>query len=77
MKKENKAIDETTEATTETNETAVNPVVDVLKSISNMSQVNRLVLYSRLDVIINHDREKASHGADGGTHLFEEAINSL
>jgi hypothetical protein len=54
-----------------------NPVADVIKNIAALSPTDRLVLYSRLDVIINHDRDKASQGIDGGTHLFEQAINSL
>lgn len=55
----------------------MNPLAEIVKSIAALSQADRLVLYSRLDVIMNHDREKASHGADGGTHLFDEAIKSL
>jgi hypothetical protein len=57
--------------------TKVNPIADVIKSIATLSQTDRLVLYNRLDLIINHDRDKASQGVDGGTHLFDEAINSL
>jgi hypothetical protein len=56
---------------------AINPIADIIKSIGALQQVDRLVLYNRLDIIINHDREKASAGADGGTHLFDEAIKSL
>lgn len=58
-------------------ETKVNPIADVIKSIATLSQTDRLVLYNRLDLIINHDRDKASQGIDGGTHLFDDAINSL
>lgn len=76
MKKENIEVEEVNEVATEGKE-ITNPVADVIKSISALPQVDRLVLYSRLDIIINHDREKASHGADGGTHLFDEAIKSL
>ena len=72
MKKE-KNIEEQPEVLEE----KVNPVSEIIKSIRDLPQVDRLVLYNRLDVIINHDREKASHGADGGTYLFDEAINSL
>jgi hypothetical protein len=58
-------------------EQKANPIADVIKSIADLSQTDRLVLYNRLDLIINHDRDKASQGVDGGTHLFDEAINSL
>jgi hypothetical protein len=73
-KKENAEVahEETKQA-----EQKANPVADVIKSIAALSQTDRLVLYNRLDVIINHDRDKASQGIDGGTHLFDEAINSL
>lgn len=54
-----------------------NPVADVIKSIAALSQTDRLVLYNRLDVIINHDRDKASQGIEGGMHLFDDAIKSL
>lgn len=54
-----------------------NPVADIIKSIAALSQTDRLVLYNRLDVIINHDRDKASQGIDGGTHLFDDAIKCL
>jgi hypothetical protein len=66
---------ETIEA--ETKETKVSPLAEIVKAIAALPQTDRLVLYSRLDVIMNHDREKASAGADGGTHLFDEAIKSL
>jgi hypothetical protein len=67
----------TEEVQAETQQAPASPIADVIKSIAALTQVDRLVLYSRLDIIINHDREKASHGADGGTHLFDEAIKSL
>ncbi len=53
------------------------PLAEVMKSIAALSQVDRLVLYSRLDTIMNCDREKASHGVDACGHLFDEAIKSL
>lgn len=56
---------------------AASPVAEILKSIAALSQVDRLLLYSRLDIIINHDREKASTGSHCGYHLFDEAIKSL
>lgn len=58
-------------------EAKASPVADVIKAIAALPQVDRLVLYNRLDLIINHDRDKASQGVDGGTHLFDEAIKSL
>lgn len=54
-----------------------NPIVDAIKSIAALPQVDRLVLYNRLDIIMNYDREKASHGIDNCAHLFDEAIKSL
>lgn len=55
----------------------VNPIADVIKSIAGLSQADRLVLYSRLDTIMNDDRDKASQGVDGNQVLFDEAIKSL
>jgi len=73
-----KAMEEITEdIKAEAQEAPVNPITDVLKGIAALSQVDRLVLYNRLDIIMNHDREKASHGVDNCGHLFDDAINSL
>lgn len=75
MAKKEIISEEIAESTVEA--TSTNPVADVLKSIATLPQVDRLVLYNRLDVIMNYDRDKASQGIDGGTHLFDEAIKSL
>lgn len=71
--KKDKNIEEQQEA----QEAKANPVADVIKAIAALPQVDRLVLYNRLDLIINQDRDKASQGIDGGTHLFDDAISSL
>ena len=78
MKKETKVTEEINEEKkAETKEAKASPLSDVMKSIASLSQVDRLVLYTRLDTVMNYDREKASHGVDACGHLFDEAINSL
>lgn len=54
-----------------------NPVAEVIKTIRDLPQVDRLVLYNHLDEIMNYDRDKASQGIDASCHLFDEAIKSL
>jgi hypothetical protein len=53
------------------------PLSEIMKSIAVLPQSDRLVLYSRFDVIMNEDRQKASCGVDNVGHLFNEAIKSL
>ena len=53
------------------------PLAAIMNSIAALPQVERLVLYGRLDMIMNYDREKASTGVDNCAHLFDEAIKSL
>jgi hypothetical protein len=78
MKKEAKVTEEITEdVKPEVQETKLSPLAEIVKSIAALPQADRLVLYNRLDTIINHDRDKASQGIDGGTHLYDEAIKSL
>lgn len=78
MKKETIATEAIAEEVKpEAQEVKTSQLADIVKSIRDLPQADRLVLYSRLDTIMNHDREKASHGADGSTHLFDEAIKSL
>jgi hypothetical protein len=78
MKKETKVTEEITkEVKPEVQEAKTSPLAEIVKSIAALPQADRLVLYNRLDTIINHDRDKASQGIDGGTHLFDEAVKSL
>ena len=78
MKKEQKVNEEINEdVKAEDQEAKATPLAKTMKSIAALPQVDRLVLYSRLDTIMNHDREKASHGVDACGHLFDEAIKSL
>jgi hypothetical protein len=53
------------------------PLKAIMKSISELSQADRLVLYGRLDKLAYHDRDRFSGGLDSDPAIFEQAINSL
>lgn len=57
----------------------VNPVIDVLKSVSKLSLTERLSLYRSLDPVIINDRDRYSSGvADfDATGAIENAIKGL
>jgi hypothetical protein len=53
------------------------PLKGIIKSISELSQKDRLVLYKRIDTLANHDKDRYSSGVDADPGIFEQAINSL
>lgn len=53
------------------------PLAKIMKSISELPQVDRLVLYGRIESVMNIDRDKASAGVDADPGIFEQAIKSL
>jgi hypothetical protein len=53
------------------------PLKGIIKSISELSQKDRLVLYKRIDGLANHDKDRYSSGVDADPGIFEQAINSL
>jgi hypothetical protein len=81
MAKEKVQTEETKENELQATETSQAPkestLAAIVKSIAALPQADRLVLYGRLDVIMNEDRQKASHGVDSVGYLFDEAVKSL
>lgn len=49
----------------------------IIKSISQLSQSDRLTLYGRLEKLAYHDRDRFSGGLDSDAILFEQTIASL
>jgi hypothetical protein len=51
------------------------PLKPIIKSISQLSQADRLVFYNRINMLANHDKDRYSAGVDADPGIFEQAIN--